>query len=408
MLKFLRLLARSAAMIFVCQSALADKAQTAWVPAWYASPAPSPNANATLNNQTVRQVVHVVAGGKRVRLRLSNAFGTTPVHFDSVSIARRAAGSTAQADSVRKIAFSGHADLTVAPGTYALSDALDFDVPADSDLMVSIYISRSTVISTAHMTQRSAIYFSDGDKTAEAKIDPTYPDTGTWASWLWLTEVEVSGTSATGAVIAFGDSITDGLGLTGDSHADWPNVLADRLRAVKATVSVINAGITGNRLLRNGQWGPFGIAGLARFDSDVLAQPNAQAVLLFLGINDIGQAVPGSSDTVSAADIEDGLSQLAERGHERGLKVYAVTLAPFKNATAEHYYSDDKDLRRQAVNTWIRSSRFFDGVVDADKALDDPHDQGKMLPAYDSGDHLHPNAAGAAAIARAVPLEWFR
>ncbi len=408
MSKSLGLLARSAALIFVCQSVLAGQPPSSWVPAWYASPAPSPNANATLNNQTVRQVVHVVAGGTQVRLRLSNAYGTSPVHFDSVSIARRAAGSTAQADSVRRIAFSGHADVTVAAGTFALSDALDFDVPADSDLMVSVYVSNRTVISTAHMTQRSALYFSNGDTTAEATIDPTYPDTGTWNSWLWLSEVEVSGSSATGAVIAFGDSITDGLGLNGDSHADWPNLLADRLRAVKARVSVVNAGITGNRLLHNGQWGPFGITGLARFDSDVLAQPNAQAVILFLGINDIGQGIPGASDAVSAADIENGLSQLAERGHERGIKVYAATLAPFRNAKAEHYYSVDKDLRRQAVNAWIRGSPLFDGVLDADKALDDPHDRGQMLPDYDSGDHLHPNAAGAAAIARAVPLEWFR
>ncbi|MEO8373860.1 MAG: SGNH/GDSL hydrolase family protein, partial [Sphingomonas bacterium] len=358
--------------------------------------------------QTVRQIVHVSAGGKQVRIRLSNAFGSAPLHINAVSIARRAAGSAVQAGSIRQLRFSGRADVTVAAGAYAASDPLDFDVPAASDLAISLYVSGPTPIATTHLTQRNAIYFSDGDTTSSETITKTHPDTGTWASWLWLSEVEVSGAPVDGVVIAFGDSITDGLNLPGDSNSDWPSVLSDHLRKAGKRLSVVNAGITGNRLLHNGQWPPFGIAGLARFDADVLAQPNAKAVILFLGINDIGQASAGSSEFVSAADIENGLAQLARRAHTKGLKIYAATLAPFRDATAEHYYSADKEAMRQAVNGWIRSSRLFDGVVDVSSALDDPKNPGRMLAAYDSGDHLHPSAAGAAAIAAAIPLAWFR
>ena len=410
MLKSLRLLISSAALLFAVtsQAAFADRARAAWIPTWYASPEPSPNAKASLNNQTVRQIVHVSAGGKQVRIRLSNAFGSTPLHIDTVSIARRAAGSAVHAGSIRQLRFSGHADVTVAPGAYAMSDPLDFDVPAATDLAISLYVSGATPVTTTHLTQRNAIYFSDGDATSSETITETHPDTGTWASSLWLSEVEVSGAPVDGVVIAFGDSITDGLNLPGDSNSDWPSVLGAHLRKAGKRLSVVNAGISGNRLLHDGQWPPFGPAGLTRFDADVLAQPNAKAVILFLGINDIGQASAGSSDFASAADIENGLAQLAARAHKKGLKVYATTLAPFRDATAEHYYSADKEAMRQAVNGWIRSSRLFDGVADVSSALDDPKNPGRMLPAYDSGDHLHPSAAGAAAIAASIPLAWFR
>ena len=410
MFKLLALLSVSAALFFApgCPPAHADQVRAGWVPTWYASPEPSPNAKALLNNQTVRQIVHVSAGGKRVRIRLSNAFGGAPLHIDAVSIARRAAGSAVQAGSIRQLRFAGHADVTVAPGAYALSDALDFDVAAASDLAISLHVPGPTPITTTHLTQRNAIYFSDGDTTSSETITRTNPDTGTWASWLWLSEVEVSGAATDGAVIAFGDSITDGLNLPGDSNSDWPSVLGAHLRKAGMKLSIVNDGITGNRLLHEGQWGPFGIAGLARFDSDVLAQPNAKAVILFLGINDIGQAKPGSSEFVTPVEIENGLAQLAERAHDKGLKAYAVTLAPFRDATADGYYSEEKDAMRQAVNAWIRTSHLFDGVADAAKALDDPKNPGRMLPAYDSGDHLHPSAAGAAAIAATIPLAWFR
>ncbi|MEO6216872.1 MAG: SGNH/GDSL hydrolase family protein [Sphingomonas sp.] len=410
MFKSLRLLISSAALLFAVtsQAAFADRAHAAWIPTWYASPEPSPNAKASLSNQTVRQIVHVSAGGKQVRIRLSNAFGSTPLHIDTVSIARRAAGSAVQAGSIRQLRFSGHSDVTVAPGVYAVSDPLDFDVAAATDLAISLYVSGPTPIATTHLTQRNAIYFSDGDATSSEAITETHPDTGTWASWLWLSEVEVSGGPVDGVVIAFGDSITDGLNLPGDSNSDWPSVLSDRLRKTGKRLSVVNAGISGNRLLHDGQWPPFGPAGVTRFDADVLAQPNAKAVILFLGINDIGQTSAGSSDFVSAADIENGLAQLAGRAHKKGLKVYAATLAPFRDATAEHYYSADKEAIRQAVNDWIRSSRLFDGVADVSSALDDPKNPGRMLPPYDSGDHLHPSAAGAAAIAATMPLAWFR
>jgi lysophospholipase L1-like esterase len=173
---------------------------------------------------------------------------------------------------------------------------------------------------------------------------------------------------------------------------------------------VINAGISGNRLLHNGSASAFGIAAVARYDSEVLAQPNISSVIVLLGINDIGQVGQGagSDDYVSAQQIEDGLSQLAERSHVHGLKIYVGTLTPFKVTTIKNYYSDDKETEREAVNTWIRANTIFDGVVDFDKAMEDPSNPDHMLPAYDCGDHLHPSTAGDAAMANAVALGWFK
>jgi lysophospholipase L1-like esterase len=188
-------------------------------------------------------------------------------------------------------------------------------------------------------------------------------------------------------------------------------VLYARLRDAKIErYSVANAGIGGDRLLHDGSWPPFGTAALARFDRDVLAQPNVKAVILLIGINDIGQVGAGApaEEQVSAEDLERGLAQLAERAHERGIRVYAATLTPFKPTAFKGYYSDEKDVVRRAVNGWIRQAKVFDGVADFDKALEDPSAPGQLRPAFDSVDHLHPSAAGDKAMAEAIPLDWFR
>ncbi|MGN6421824.1 MAG: SGNH/GDSL hydrolase family protein [Asticcacaulis sp.] len=382
-------------------------AQT-WIPSWYASPAPSDKAAETVSDLTLRQIVHVSAGGASVRIRLSNAYGKAPVTFDAAAVALRAEGAAVQAGTSRPLTFSGKASVTIPAGAYVLSDPVALDVAQGADLAVDLHVPGPVAPDTIHVIQRDAVYAAQGNVVGQASVSGIKPPAG--GLWLWLAEVEVSGGPAKSAVVAFGDSITDGFHQKPDANTAWPDVLAQRLAAAGAPMGVINAGISGNRMLHDGQWPPFGAAGLARFDRDVLAQPNISSVIVLLGINDIGQVTKGVADPdyVSAEALEAGLTQMAMRAHERGLKAYVATLTPFKPTTIKNYYDDDKEAIRVAVNGWIRSQKVFDGVVDFDKAIEDPAHPGQMLPAFDSGDHLHPGAAGEAAMAQAVPMEGLR
>lgn len=379
-----------------------------WIPTWYASPAPSDKAAETVSDLTLRQIVHISAGGASVRIRLSNAYGKAPVTFDAAAVAQRADGAAIKAGSSRSLTFSGKASVTIPAGAYVLSDPVALDVAQGADLAVDLHVPGPVIPDTVHVIQRDAVYAAAGNVVGQTALTTFKPPAG--GLWLWLDEVEVSGGPAKSAVVAFGDSITDGYHQKPDANTAWPDVLAQRLAAAGTPMGVINAGISGNRLLHDGQWPPFGAAGLARFDRDVLAQPNISSVIVLLGINDIGQVTKGAADPefVSAEALEAGLTQLAERAHERGLRAYAATLTPFKATTIKNYYDDDKEAIRQAVNAWIRSQTVFDGVVDFDKAIEDPAHPGQMRPEFDSGDHLHPGAAGEAAMAAAVPLEGVR
>jgi lysophospholipase L1-like esterase len=388
----------------------ARAAKPAWVPTWTASPAPAPAPYAVIQNRTLRQIVHTSAGGKLVRIRFSNAYGATPLHIDDVTIALRDKADAIRPGSSAEVRFQGEKGVTIAPGAFVESDPLPYDVPSQSDLAISYYVAGPAEASTYHFAQRNAVYFAEGDVTGAPSVTPVAaPSTGDGI--FWLDEVEVAGSKATTAVVAFGDSITDRGGTPADANAAWPDYFYDRLRkAGVETIAVSNAGLAGDRLLHNGSWVQFGVTGLARFDADVLAQPNVKAVFILIGINDIGQ-VPHfapATEHVSPEEIERGLAQLAERAHEKGLKIYVGTLTPFRDTTISTYFSDEKEADRQAVNRWIRASKLFDGVVDLDKALEDPAHPGKMLPLYDSGDHLHPSAEGDKAIADAIPLAWFR
>ncbi len=400
------LLAALAAAI-MATSAHAATPQT-WIPTWYAPPEPVADAPVMLTDTTVRQIIHTSTGGQVVRLRLSNAFGHDDLHIDKATIANRAAGSAIAPGSSAVITFAGQPGVIIPAGAFALSDPISFDVAARSDLAVSTYVA-SAPVSTVHIQQRNAIYYAAGDVTAAETLTLAPPPAnGDWTPW--LSEVEVADSATQATVVTFGDSITDGAGPKADMNATWPDLLYDRFAGAGIDLGIANAAISGNRLLHNGQWAPFGIDGLARFDSDVLAQPNVKAVIVLIGINDIGHPGSGSpmSETTPPEQMEAGLSQLAERAHEHGLKIYIGTLTPFKDTVFKGYYSDDKEAQRQAVNAWIRSSGVFDGYADFDKALDDPAHPGHLRPEFDSGDHLHPSAAGDAAIANTIPLDWFQ
>jgi lysophospholipase L1-like esterase len=362
----------------------------------------------TFEDQTVREIVHVSAGGQMVRVRLSNAYGKLPVQIPAAHVALSAARDSIQPGSDHVLTFSGQRTVSIPPNATVISDAVKLDLSPDRDVTISLYISEPTVGAGIHYAAQQTAYIGAGDLTGAASM----PGAKTLSSWVFLSDLDIAASDEASTLIAFGDSITDGAKSTTDANHRWPNFLAERLRGKQkhASIGVLNAGIGGNRLLhdasRNVQ---FGVNALARFDRDVLAQPGARYVIILEGINDLGHAGTSApeSETVSAEDIIAGLRQLAERAHENGLKIFAATLTPFEGA-AGGYFTPDKEVKRKAINEWIRSNHEFNGAVDFDKVVRDPNHPDRMLAEYDSGDHLHPNDAGYKAMAGAVDLGLFR
>lgn len=391
--------------VTVPASALAEIKSHDWTPAWYAAPEPA-GTDAVASNLTLRQIVRISEGGDNLRLRLSNAYGKTPLHLDDVRVARRIAGSRIDTTTDAAVTFNGRTGVVIPPGAYMMSDPVSLKTEAGSDLAVSVFTAGVAPLITVHDIQRGVLYTAPGALAAAEQLPEQKSDIGVGNAFPWLAEVEVVAPKNRGVIVTFGDSITDGFGLPADSGATWPDVLSTRLRDAKIPLNVVNAGISGNRMLHHGTWVRFGEGGISRFDRDVLMQPKVAAVVILLGINDLGHAGgPETAEHVPVQQMIDGLAQMAARAHDRGVRVYVATLTPFKGTVFDGYYSDEKEARRIAVNTWIRQSTAFDGVFDFDKVLEDPARPGWLLPAYDLGDHLHPNAAGAAAIAASVPLD---
>jgi lysophospholipase L1-like esterase len=383
-----------------------------WVGTWGAGPGgpPLPANTQTFTDQTVRLIVHTSIGGNRVRIRLSNELGSTPLRIGAARIALRAGGADIQAATDRAFTFSGNASITIPPGAPALSDPVDLNVPALSDLAISLYIPGPAGATTIHGTASQTNYVSlPGNFTAA----PSLPTLRTILSWPFLTEVDVEGGQAAGgaAIVTLGDSITDGTRSTPDTNKRWPDWLARRLQTVRDPVQgvnsrlgVVNRGISGNRLLSNPPEGS--LAGrniLERFDRDVLATAGVRYMTLMIGINDIGNSPDATP--IPAEELIAGYRQVIARAHAKGIAVFGATLTPFEGAG---YYSPEKEMVRQAVNNWIRSSDEFDAVIDFDRVTRDPAHPARFLPAYDSGDHLHPNDLGYEAMGNAVPLELFR
>ena len=364
-------------------------------------------ANTGFNNQTLRQIVHASVGGRQVRVRLST-FGANSLVIGAAHIALRAAGAVTVPGSDRTLTFGGKPSITIPPGAPVVSDPVALDVPASGDLAISIFVPGKTGPATWHFEARQTLYLSStGDFTASAvmPLDSTAPAT---LAWFWLAGVEVSASRQTGAIVTLGESITDGTQSTADANNRWPDQLARRLIAQPGnqTMGVLNLGLAGNRLLHDS----LGPNGLARFDRDVLSQTGVTHVIVQMGDNDIFTLNPPEEVTVD--QIIQGHKQLIERAHAQGLKIYGCTLTPIEGfllpGTPLPVFSPSNEIKRQAVNAWIRTSGAYDGMIDFDRVLRDPNSPARILALYDSGDHGHPTDAGYKAMADAIDLKLFK
>ena len=393
-----------------------EPAQSHWVGTWGASPSPQlsdvaqmKKAKLTFENQTLREIVHVSIGGSLVRVRLSNAYGKEAVEIGAAHIALRRKNAAIAASSDHVLTFSGRSTITIPPNALVLSDAIPLDIAPLSDLTISIFLPKSTLGAGIHYSAQQTNYVAAGDLTAA----PDMANASTLGSWVFLTGVDIAAPETASTLVAFGDSITDGARSADDTNHRWPNFLADRLlRRTGATpIGVLDEGIGGNRILHDPNSNiAFGVSALARFDRDVLAQPGVKYVIVLEGINDLGHAGPNlfPNEEVSAEDIIAGLKQLIDRAHEKGLRIYGGTLTPFVGTPFPGYFSEAKEVKRKAVNAWIRTSGAFDAVIDFDKAVQDPARPDHIAPAFDSGDHLHPKDEGYKAMAECIDLGLFR
>ena len=394
-----------------CAHAPAPAAAAAPVPAWLPTWAPSqspvaarPAAEArdpvpTYANTTIREIVHTTIGGDRVRIRISNEYGDRPLTIGAAHVALRTNGSTVDAASDRVITFGGRPSTIVRAGAVVVSDGIPFPVPTLGDLAVSLYLPDSARTSTRHPLAVQTTYVArDGDRAASV----SFPADTTMRSWIFLAAVDVRNPRAAGTIVAVGNSITDGYAATPDSNRRWPDVLARRLLTAPGEPprAVVNAGISGNRVLTFGA----GPSLVSRFDRDVLLQPGVTHVIVLEGINDISR---DAVDSASAQELIDAQRQLAERAHERGVVIYGATLTPFARPTTDARAAE-REAKRQALNEWIRHGGAYDGVIDFDAVTRDPAHPGAFLPAYDSGDHLHPSDAGYRAMGDAIDLALFR
>ena len=410
-------------------------AQNNWIGTWTAAPQAAAQGGGVdaFYNQTLRLIVHTSAGGKKVRIKISNTFGDQPLLIGAARIARRASGADIDPASDRALKFQGNASTTIPPHSMAVSDPVDLEVPALSDLAISLFFPETAALTTVHMLALQTNYVSaeTGDATAQMK----FPVAETITSWPFLTGVDVESAPHAAAIVAFGSSLTDGDGSSMDANRRWPDVLGERLQKAggeDAELAVLNEGIIGNRLLSDThsprqaggplplaavyeQLGPaLGQSGLARFDRDVLAQAGVKYVILALGVNDIlfpGSFVPQTA-SVTAQDLINGNRQLIARAHIKGIRVIGTTIpcfehALFRNPFYDRFYSPEKEKIRQELNAWIRTGGEFDGVIDFDQAVRDPNHPTQLLPAFDSGDHLHVNNAGNVAQSNAIPLSLF-
>jgi lysophospholipase L1-like esterase len=388
--------------------ALATAARPAghWVAAWAAGaqgPSASNLSGGGVHDQTIREIVLSNAGGTAVRVRLTNAFGSRPLEIGRASVGAQRSGAGLAPGATRPLTFSGQPAVQIPPGADALSDPVNLIVRPLSHLAVSVYLPAITGPLTEHLQARQVNYVAAGDRALQTAAAGFDTRTG---SWYVLDGVDVLAPhSDRGTIVALGDSITDGVDSPVGADARWPNALQRRLvSAGAARLSVVDEGIGGNRLLNDSIC--CGVNAVARLWRDVLAQPGVTGLIVLEGINDIGfsnstNPLTAPHTAVSALQIVDGYEQIIALAHAAHIRVYGATLTPFEGA---RYWTAGGEAKREAVNRWISDSGAFDGVIDFAAAVADPGHPERLRPAYDSGDHLHPSAAGYRAMAAAVSL----
>jgi lysophospholipase L1-like esterase len=355
---------------------------------------------ATFADQTVRMIARASVGGARVRIELSNMLNAQPVEIGAAHVALHKGGGAIVEGSDRVLTFGGSPSFTIQPGVLVVSDPVDLQVAPLADIAVSLYFPRDTGAPTSHALGLRTAYISKGNVAGTASM----PDPELMYSYVWLSSVDVAAPADAFTVVALGDSITDGFTTTRDADAAWPPVLAKRLQANKPTrrVAVVNQGISGNQVLRDGA----GINALARFDRDILSRPGVKWIILLEGINDIN--IRGRAEGPNALTTEEliwGYRQIIARCHTHGIKVIGATLTPEEGVPTA---SERGEAIRLAANQWIRTSGSFDAVVDFDAAIRDPQRPARMKPEFDPGDHIHPNDAGNKVMADLFDLSVFR
>jgi lysophospholipase L1-like esterase len=393
-------------------SAMTVRAQEAhkWIGTWTASPQAlwdgdfplSTNVPFNLWNQTIRMVTQVSLGGKQARVALSNEYGSRPLVIGGAHVALTDSEAKIVHGSDRPLTFGGEARVIIPPGAKVVSDPTDLDVPPLGKLSVSLFLPEATPLSTFHWDGRQTAYIATGNLIGADDIKAE----STISARVFVSGILVDAPKDARAVVTMGDSITDGNGSTPDANSRWPDFLAKRL--ADKNVAVLNAGISGARLLQD----HMGANALARFERDVLSQPHVKAVILLMGINDI--AWPGSSfapdaPPVTSAAVIAGYRHLIARARTHGVRIIGATLTPFEGALEdtplEGYFTAEKERTRQSINHWIRTSGEFDAVVDFDAATRDPQNPTRVRSTLDSGDHLHPGNDGYEAMADAVDLQ---
>lgn len=365
-------------------------------------------------NETIRQIVHISIGGTSVRIRLANTYGEKPLTLHSIYVGLQEKGASVEAGSNHAVTFGGSASVTIPAGAVALSDTVTMTLGNERNLAVSFVVGAVDDALTVHASALTTSYSAGGD-VAKEDADPAFSHTFT--SWIYLSGVDVLATNVRGAVVALGDSITDGAASKKDENGRWTDVLARRLLdATWSAMGVLNEGYGGNNVLTTTPC--FGVNAVARVDRDVLAQTGVRDVILLEGINDISQPdlahtgkLPAefmpclSQRDVTAAEIITGYKQIIAHVHAMGLKIFGATLTPYKGFAG---WTELGEAKREAINRWIATSGAYDGVIDFAKAVADVKDPQRFAPEYDSGDHLHPNTAGHEAMGKAIDLNLFR